>query len=72
MNQTLTLTRIESKLFLRDWTGVFFVFALPVGLLTIFSLVSGGNNGSDGVPTSSCPRWRSASGSACSAWRHCR
>jgi ABC-2 type transport system permease protein len=55
MSQTLTLTRIESKLFLREWTGVFFVFALPVGLLTIFSLVSGGNDGSDGVPTSFLP-----------------
>ncbi|MDX6279145.1 MAG: hypothetical protein QOH03_216, partial [Kribbellaceae bacterium] len=24
MSQTLTLTRIESKLFLREWAGLFF------------------------------------------------
>ena len=43
MSQLIALTRIETKLFLRDWTGVFFVFALPLGLLTIFSLVSSGD-----------------------------
>jgi ABC-2 type transport system permease protein len=53
MSQTLTLTRIESKLFLREWAGLFFVFALPLGLLTIFSLL--GNDGSDGVPVSFLP-----------------
>ncbi|TCM41702.1 ABC transporter permease [Kribbella sp. VKM Ac-2568] len=53
MSQTLTLTRIESKLFLREWAGLFFVFVLPLGLLTIFSLL--GNDGSDGVPVSFLP-----------------
>jgi ABC-2 type transport system permease protein len=46
MSQTLTLTRTESKLFLREWTGIFFVFGIPIGLLTIFSLTSTGD-GSD-------------------------
>lgn len=52
---TLTLTRIESKLFLREWSGLFFVFVLPVGLLTIFSLLNTGEGGSDGVPVSFLP-----------------
>ena len=51
MSQTLTLTRIESKLFLREWAGLFFVFVLPVGLLTIFSLLDTGGS-DDGVPAS--------------------
>jgi ABC-2 type transport system permease protein len=55
MSQTLTLTRIESKLFLREWAGLFFVFVLPVGLLTIFSLLDTGGDGSDGVPASFLP-----------------
>jgi len=55
MSQTLTLTRIESKLFLREWAGVFFVFVLPVGLLTIFSLLDTGGGNSDGVPASFLP-----------------
>jgi ABC-2 type transport system permease protein len=55
MSQTLTLTRIESKLFLREWSGLFFVFVLPVGLLTIFSLMNTGGDGSDGVPVSFLP-----------------
>jgi ABC-2 type transport system permease protein len=54
MSQTLTLTRIESKLFLREWAGLFFVFVLPVGLLTIFSLLDTGG-GDDGVPASFLP-----------------
>jgi ABC-2 type transport system permease protein len=53
MSQTLTLTRIETRLFVREWSGLFFVFALPLGLLTIFSLL--GNDGSDGVPVSFLP-----------------
>jgi ABC-2 type transport system permease protein len=57
MSQTLTLTRIESKLFLREWTGIFFVFALPIGLLTIFSLVGGGDASGDSsnIPASFLP-----------------
>ncbi|ONI71552.1 ABC transporter [Kribbella sp. ALI-6-A] len=56
MSQTLSLTRIESKLFVRDWTGLFFVFVLPLGLLTIFSLIGGDNpNPDDGIPPSFLP-----------------
>lgn len=55
MSQTLTLTRIESKLFLREWAGLFFVFVLPAGLLTIFSLLDTGGDNSDGVPASFLP-----------------
>ena len=55
MSQTLTLTRIETRLFLREWAGLFFVFVLPVGLLTIFSLMNTGDDGSDGVPASFLP-----------------
>jgi ABC-2 type transport system permease protein len=55
MSQTLTLTRIEGKLFLREWSGLFFVFVLPVGLLTIFSLMNTGGDGSDGIPASFLP-----------------
>ncbi|MFC0627982.1 ABC transporter permease [Kribbella deserti] len=57
MSQTLALTRTESKLFLREWTSVFFVFALPLGLLAIFSVVSTGD-GSDAeqnIPASFLP-----------------
>jgi ABC-2 type transport system permease protein len=54
MSQTLALTRIETKLFVREWSGLFFVFALPLGLLTIFSLL-GGNDGSDGIPVGFLP-----------------
>lgn len=54
MSQTLTLTKIESRLFLREWTSLFFVFALPAGLLTIFSLLNTGAD--DGrVPASFLP-----------------
>lgn len=56
MSQTLALTRIETKLFLREWTGLFFIFALPAGLLTVFSLISTGDGGeSDGVPVGFLP-----------------
>ena len=55
MSQTLTLTRIESKLFLREWAGLIFVFVLPVGLLTIFSLMDNGSGSDDGVPVSFLP-----------------
>ncbi|ADB34864.1 ABC-2 type transporter [Kribbella flavida DSM 17836] len=55
MSQTLTLTRIETKLFVRDWPGLFFVFVLPLGLLTIFSLIGGADDGSDGIPPSFLP-----------------
>ncbi|WP_433009313.1 ABC transporter permease [Kribbella sp. CA-294648] len=57
MSQTVALTRIETKLFLREWVGLFFIFALPAGLLTIFSLINTGDgNGSDnGVPESFLP-----------------
>jgi ABC-2 type transport system permease protein len=55
MSQTLTLTRIESKLFVREWAGLFFVFVLPLGLLTIFSLLDTGGANSDGVPASFLP-----------------
>ncbi|MEU4395301.1 ABC transporter permease [Kribbella sp. NPDC023855] len=56
MSQTLALTRIETKLFLREWTGLFFIFALPAGLLTVFSLINDGNDGGDnGVPVSFLP-----------------
>jgi ABC-2 type transport system permease protein len=56
MSQTLTLTRIESKLFVRDWAGLFFVFVLPLGLLTVFSLIGGDDPGSDdGIPASFLP-----------------
>lgn len=56
MSQTLALTRIETKLFLRERTGLFFIFALPAGLLTVFSLINDGNDGSDnGVPVSFLP-----------------
>lgn len=55
MSQTLTLTRIESKLFVREWTGLFFVFVLPIGLLTIFSLMDDGSAPSDGIPASFLP-----------------
>jgi ABC-2 type transport system permease protein len=46
MSQFITITRTESKLFLREWPVLFFVFALPLGLLTLFSLMYGGD-GSD-------------------------
>ena len=46
MSQVAVLTRTESKLFLRDRTTLFFVFVLPIGLLSIFSLISTGD-GSD-------------------------
>jgi ABC-2 type transport system permease protein len=56
MSQTLTLTRIESKLFVRDWAGLFFVFVLPLGLLTVFSLIGGDNPSPDeGIPASFLP-----------------
>jgi ABC-2 type transport system permease protein len=56
MSQTMTLTRIESKLFVRDWAGLFFVFVLPLGLLTVFSLIGGGEaNSEDGIPASFLP-----------------
>ncbi|GAA1592130.1 ABC transporter permease [Kribbella sancticallisti] len=55
MSQTLTLTRIETKLFVREWAGLFFVFVLPIGLLTVFSLMNTGDDGSDGVPVSFLP-----------------
>jgi ABC-2 type transport system permease protein len=55
MSQTLTLTRIESKLFVREWANLFFVFVLPVGLLTIFSLLDDGSGSSDGIPASFLP-----------------
>ncbi|HEY0474425.1 MAG TPA: ABC transporter permease [Kribbella sp.] len=55
MSQTLTLTRIECKLFLREWSGLFFVFVLPIGLLTIFSLQNTGGTGSDGMPAGFLP-----------------
>jgi ABC-2 type transport system permease protein len=55
MSQTLTLTRIETKLFLREWANLLFIFVLPVGLLTIFSLMNTGDDGSDGVPASFLP-----------------
>src|SRR5688572_5307067 len=53
MSQTFALTRIESRLFLREWTSLFFVFALPLGLLAIFSLISTGGDTSD--PTQNIP-----------------
>lgn len=57
MSQTMALTRIETKLFLREWSTMFFVFALPLGLLTIFSLVSGGDAADDesNIPASFLP-----------------
>ncbi len=56
MSQTLTLTRIETKLFLREPAGLFFVFVLPLGLLTIFSLIDAGDgNSGDGIPASFLP-----------------
>ncbi|WP_432941828.1 ABC transporter permease [Kribbella sp. CA-253562] len=56
MSQTMTLTRIESKLFVRDWAGLFFVFVLPLGLLTVFSLIGGGEaSPEDGIPASFLP-----------------
>jgi ABC-2 type transport system permease protein len=56
MSQTIALTRIETKLFLREWVGLFFIFALPAGLLTIFSLIDTGGDGSEnGVPASFLP-----------------
>lgn len=56
MSQTLTLTRTETKLFVRDWPSLFFVFVLPLGLLTIFSLVASGDDGSgDNIPASFLP-----------------
>lgn len=57
MSQTLALTRIETRLFLREWSGVFFVFALPLGLLTIFSLVTGDAAADDksNIPASFLP-----------------
>jgi ABC-2 type transport system permease protein len=56
MSQTLTLTKIETKLFVRDPAGLFFVFVLPLALLTIFSLVGGDDPAStDGIPPSFLP-----------------
>jgi len=55
MSQTLALTRIESKLFVREWTGLFFVFVLPIGLLTIFALMDDGSAPTDGIPASFLP-----------------
>ncbi|MGC4940897.1 ABC transporter permease [Kribbella sp. DT2] len=56
MSQTLTLTRIETKLFVREPAGLFFVFVLPLGLLTVFSLINGDNpTPGDGVPVSFLP-----------------
>lgn len=46
MSQFVTITRTESKLFLREWPILFFVFVLPLGLLTLFSTLYGGD-GSD-------------------------
>lgn len=55
MSQTLTLTRIETKLFVRDWPGLFFVFVLPLGLLTIFSLMGSTDDPANGIPASFLP-----------------
>ena len=55
MSQTLTLTRIETRLFLREWAGWFFVFVLPLGLLTIFSLIGNSDDPSNGIPASFLP-----------------
>lgn len=57
MSQTLTLTRTESKLFLREWTALFFVFALPLGLLAIFSMISSGDTSdpAQNIPASFLP-----------------
>ncbi|WBQ06635.1 ABC transporter permease [Kribbella sp. CA-293567] len=55
MSQTLTLTKIESKLFVREWASLFFVFGLPLGLLTIFSLIDDGGGSSDGIPAGFLP-----------------
>jgi len=57
MSQIITLTRIETRLFLREWTGVFFVFALPLGLLAIFSIVNSGglSDAEQHIPASFLP-----------------
>lgn len=57
MSQIITLTRIESRLFRRDWAAMFFVFALPLGLLTVFSLISGGDSSDaeNNIPASFLP-----------------
>ncbi|TWD79185.1 ABC-2 type transport system permease protein [Kribbella amoyensis] len=55
MSQTLALTRIETKLFLRDWPGLFFVFVLPLGLLSVFSLIGGDDGADAGIPAGFLP-----------------
>lgn len=57
MSQVAVLARTESKLFVRDRAGLFFVFVLPLGLLSVFSLLSTGD-GSDAennIPASFLP-----------------
>jgi ABC-2 type transport system permease protein len=57
MSQIATLTRAEARLFGRDWAAVFFVFALPLGLLSVFSLISDGDvaDPENSIPASFLP-----------------